>query len=237
MRTFFNKAWWLAPTAGLLASGSTRVWAQSFLDVYDNLGSAPTYGYSSSIATSNYGGLLSLKQGGVLGSVSFSLYNSSVSGGNIVSGTMTLSFYDGSGYAGGSIAGLPLLGNVAVPVDFSSKPLQPGTFAIFDSGNISSQSISLSPTILVTQRFQMISGTSTRYGIASGSSAAIGSPSGTYFLSNSQNDPGLYTGTSGRAVNPYYNLTVVPEPSTYAAMAGLALASWALWRNKARSQA
>lgn len=205
--------------------------------VFDNLNGPATAGYSFSQANTQYGSLLNLAQPGKLSGVTFSLFNNADSGGSIVSGTMHLSLYDATGgYSGGTVQ-LPLLGQVTVPLNLSAQPLAAGFYNTFQSSYLGNLQIQLPATVLLLQRFEITSGTSTRYGIASGLAPSIGSSPGTYFVSNDQNPPGLYTGTGGQAVYPLYQVTVVPEPESVAAMAGLALVGWAAWHRRSRAKA
>jgi len=215
---------WHAATVGTQAAPADLV--------FDNLSSPATLGYSSPDLDSYYGALLSVTHTGTLGEVGFSLYNHVNSGGNIISGTMRLSFYDATaGYSGGSLAGLPLLGSLNVPIDLSANPLAAGHYLTYVSGDVSASGISLANTVLVTQQFEMSYGSSARYGIAaSGSSPSIGSGPGNYFLSNFQNGPGLFTATGGVSAFPLYQITVVPEPETWGALAAVGLLGWAAWR-------
>lgn len=226
-----------APAAAWILLGSAPALGQTLYNAYDNTGTAPTFGYSSNLRDTYYGDVLELTRSGILGSVSFSLYNGQASSGTISGGAMRLSFYDASGYSGGPIDGLKLLGKVTVPLDMAANPLAPGNYVIQESGNIASLNIAIRTPILITQQFEMTSGTSTRFGVASGSAATVGGSQGTYFLSNAQNGPGLFTGTSGRAVNPFYKISTydfipVPEPESYAAMAGFGLVAWAMCRRR-----
>ena len=200
--------------------------------VFDNLSAPATFGYSSPDLDSYYGALLSVTHTGTLGEVGFSLYNHGNSGGNIVAGIMRLAFYDATaGYSGGSPSGLPFLGSLNIPLDLSANPLAAGHYITYLSGNVSASGISLANTVLVTQQFEMTYGSSTRYGIAASSSnPAIGSAPGTYFLSNLQNVPGLFTASGGASAFPLYQITVVPEPETWGALAAVGLLGWAAWR-------
>jgi len=203
--------------------------------------SAPTLGYSSTDPSTSYGALLSITQAGTLESVGFTLYNHENSGGNIVAGSMKLTFYDASnGYSGGSL-NLPVLGSVAVPLDLYGSPLTPGWGNTFSSGDLSAKNIVLPSKILLTQQFELTQGTATRYGIAaSGTVPSIGSSTGKYFMSNSQNSAGLYSAAGGGSAYPLYRLSVnpsivVPEPAAAASLASLGLLGWMFWRQCGRS--
>lgn len=215
------------------------------LDVVYNGMSAPNYGYSSADPSTYYGAWVSVTRTGTLGSVGFSLYNGSSSGGTIVAGTMKMSIYDASqGTSGastylpllGSFSNLPLLGSLSIPLNFSSAPLAAGYYTIYYTGDLSTQNISITSRVLVTQQFELTQGSATRFGIAtSGTAPTTGSSTGHYFISNSQNPPGFYSGLDGSNAFPLYELAVVPEPEPYAAAAGLVLVGWSVWRRSRSS--
>lgn len=207
------------------------------LDVAFSNMPAAALGYSSPDPNTYYGALVSLTRTGTLGSVGFSLFNGAASGGSIVAGTMKMSIYDASqGYSGGPVY-LPLLATLSIPLNLSSSPLLAGYYLTYSTGDLSSQNISLTSKVLLTQQFELTQGQATRFGIAaSGTAPSTGSSTGQYFLSNSQNAAGFYSANGGGNAFPLYqitlssNLPVVPEPETYAAVAGLVLVGWSAWR-------
>lgn len=206
------------------------------LDVVYNGMSAPNYGYSSADPNTYYGALVSVTRTGTLGSVGFSLYNGSSSGGTIVAGTMKMSVYDASQGTSGASTYLPLLASLSIPLNFSSAPLPAGYYAISYTGDLSTQKISITSRVLVTQQFELTQGSATRFGIAtSGTAPTTGSSTGHYFISNSQNPPGFYSGLDGSNAFPLYQLALVPEPESYAAAAGLVLVGWSVWRRSRSS--
>lgn len=193
--------------------------------------STPSAGYSSADPSTVYGALLSVTKTGTLGSVGLSLYNGSASGGSIVAGTMQLSIYDASQGTPLGGAHLPLLASVSIPLNFSASPLLAGSYALLTTGDLSSQKISLTPKVLVTQRFELTQGSATRFGIAALRTAPTeGFSTGHYFVSNFQNAPGFYSGADGLKAFPLYQMTVVPEPESCAVAVGLVLVGWSLWR-------
>lgn len=226
----------------LVWAACNAVQAQT-LDVVFNSMSAPNRGYSSPDPNTYYGALVSVTRTGTLGSVGFSLFNGPSSGGSIVAGTMKLSIYDASqGYSGGAVY-LPLLASLSIPLNLSSSPLSPGYYATYYSGDLTAQKISLTSQMLVTQQFELTQGSATRYGIAaSGTAPSMGSSTGQYFLSNSQNPAGFYSGAGGANAFPLYQMTlssnvpVVPEPESYAAVGGLVLVGWSAWRRSRPAQ-
>lgn len=206
------------------------------LDVVYNGMSAPNYGYSSADPSTYYGALVSVTRTGTLGSVGFSLYNGSSSGGTIVAGTMKMSIYDASQGTSGASTYLPLLASLSIPLNFSSAPLAAGYYTTYYTGDLSTQNISITSRVLVTQQFELTQGSATRFGIASsGTAPTTGSSTGHYFISNSQNPPGFYSGLDGSNAFPLYQLAVVPEPEPYAAAAGLVLVGWSVWRRSRSS--
>ena len=92
--------------------------------VYDSINTTATSGYSQPNSVNPiYGDELNLTQGGILSSITLSIYNSSSSGnvGSITNGTMLVRFYDNTvPYGGGALSSLPLLGTATLTWDFTS---------------------------------------------------------------------------------------------------------------------
>jgi hypothetical protein len=204
--------------------------------VYDNLSTSPTAGYSEANANNPiYGDSLSLSQGGHLTMFGLSLFNSSSGGntGSILAGTTQVRFYDNtSGYSGGSLAALPLLGTATVNWSFGGG-LLPGFYAT-DSFDLTGLNIILPQNILVTQQFTETSGTSTRNGVVLFGNPAVGSSPPTVYINSSATAEGLYV----FANNPNqfgYSVEVaessVPEGGATALLLALALGGLGLVRN------
>lgn len=237
MNAIIKKTFFPSAVMALTWAASPGLRAQSMDVVFDSF-ATPAFGYSSADLDTTYGALLTLTQTGTLGRVGFSLYNHEGSGGSIVAGSMKLSLYDASsGYSGGAL-NLPLLGTVAVALDLSGSPLLAGYGNTYDSGDLTSRNIPLPSKILVIQQFEMTQGSATRYGIAARSTPPIiGTSTGSYYLSNSMNSPGLYSATGGGNAFPLYQISVipVPEPAGAAMLCGLGLLGWMVWRRCGRS--
>ncbi len=186
--------------------------------VYDNTTTSATAGYSDLNANNPvFGDSLTLTQGGLLNSVAVSLYNSTTGGntGAILTGTMLISFYDNTvPYSGGTITD-PLLGTATVNWDFTGSGGLPAGFYSTSSFNLSSLNITLPQNILITQAFTETSGTSTRNGFVLVGNPTIGSSPSTVYIQSASTSAGLYT-FNGNAGQLYYQVTVVPEPASWA---------------------
>jgi hypothetical protein len=220
----------LAAVGCLLAATSS---SQAQIFAYDNLSTPATAGYSELNANNPvFGDQLTLSQGGTLSTIGASLYNSTSGGntGSILTGSMLFSIYDNTvPYAGGAITG-SLLGSATVAWDFTAGGgLLPGFYAV-DTFNLTSLNITIPQNILITQRFTLTGGTSTRNGFVLFSNPTIGSSPANVYISSTATPAGLYT-FSGNPGQVGYQIQLVPEPTTFA-LAGLGAASLLLFRRR-----
>src|SRR5690242_5792512 len=92
----------------LLAGLCLALTAQAQTVVYENMTNAPLAGYGEPNSNNPiFGDALNLTQGGRLGHVGLTLYNTTAGGntGSIISGNMTLNIYNNTvPYAGGSLS-------------------------------------------------------------------------------------------------------------------------------------
>lgn len=216
----------------LLAAAATGAQAQivSYSD--------KTVGFATSQPNSAnpiFGQALNMVDGGVLNTISWSVYNSGSSAGSMLTATSTLRFYDNTvAYTGGSLTAThALLGAINFNLNFGTG-LLPGYYTSFTSSDLSAFNIVLPKNVFVTQQFTQTAGTSTRNGVVgSGTAPTVGTnPNGAFYMSGTGITEGLYT--VGGAGNLYYEVKVtpqaVPEPATMAAL-GLGAAA-ALRRRK-----
>lgn len=146
--------------------------------VYDNTGTAATSATSQPNSdVPIFGDSLSLTHGGLLSQLEPSLYNSSAGGnsGSILTGDMTVKFYDNtSPYTGGTLS-LPLLGTTALSWDFTSIGGLPVGYYVVQQFDLASLNLSLPAEILITQQFTETTGTSTRHGVVLFGNPTVGS--------------------------------------------------------------
>src|SRR5258705_1192227 len=136
--------------------------------VYDSLNTAVTGGYGEASGNNIIlGDSLTLTSGGTLANFGASLYN--LSGGDIITGTTTVNFYDNTiPYTSGPINN-PLLGTITMNWDYTGAPLPPGVYDTQVVNNLAGLNIVLPQKVLVTQQFSQTSGSSSGWGAALGS--------------------------------------------------------------------
>jgi hypothetical protein len=210
--------------------------AQAQTVVYENLTGSPLAGYSEANANNPiFGDALNLTQGGHLGSVGLTLFNSTSGGntGSILTGTMTLNIYNNTvPYAGGSLsASDPLIASVLLTWDFTPGGLAPGFFTI-GTFDLTSLNINIPQNIFVTQQFTQTSGTSTRNGVVLFPDPTVGSSPANVYISSSATPEGLYTFSGNPSQFGYHvDIQLVPEP-TALALAGLGASALLLFRRR-----
>jgi hypothetical protein len=222
----------------LLAGLCLVLTAQAQTVVYENLGTnnSPLAGYSEPNANNPiFGDALNLTQGGHLGNVGLTLFNSSSGGntGSILTGTMTLNIYNNTvPYAGGSLsASDPLIASVLLTWNFSPGGLAPGFFSI-GTFDLTSLNINIPQNIFVTQQFTQTAGTSTRNGVVLFTDPTIGSSPANVYISSSATAEGLYTFSGNPNQFGYHiEVQIVPEP-TALALAGLGASALLLFRRR-----
>jgi hypothetical protein len=219
----------VAVSVGLL----TTISLQAQLVVYDNLGTTALAGSSQPNASNPvFGDTLTLSQGGVLSSISASLFNSGSGGntGSILTGTMLIRIYDNTvPYAGGVISN-PLLGSQTVTWDFTGDGGLAAGYYATDTFDFSGLNLTLPQNILITQSFTLTSGDSIRNGFILFGDPTVGSSPATVYIESTTTAPGLYSFT-GNPSQVGYTVNVVPEPSSFA-LAGLAAASLLVFRRR-----
>jgi len=188
--------------------------ARSNLIVFSNLTTPGTIGYAEPVENNLLvGDSLTLTQPGPLAVFGATVFNSRFSPGPILTGQMTVNFYDNTTpYAGPGPITNPLLGSAVLPWDFTSiSGLQPGDFdsKIFD---LTSRGINLPTQVLITQQFTQTAGSAASLGAALLSDPTIGFSPKTFYLNSTATPENLYT----RAGNPGqfgYDIELTPEPS------------------------
>src|SRR6267142_6019022 len=168
--------------------------------VYENVGTnnSPLAGFSDLNANNPiFGDALNLTQGGHLGNVGLTLYNSSSGNtGSIISGNMTLNIYNNTvPYAGGSLsASDPLIASVLLTWNFAPGALAPGFFSI-GTFDLTSLNITVPQNIFVTQQFTETSGTSICNGVVLFTDPTIGTSPANVYINSAAFAEGLYTFT------------------------------------------
>jgi hypothetical protein len=176
--------------------------------VYDSLNiAAATGGYGEASGNNIIlGDTLTLTSGGTLANFGASLYN--LSGGDIITGTTTIKFYDNTiPYTSGTINN-PLLGTIAIDWDFTGFTLPVGFYETQVVSNLSGLNIVLPVKVLVTQQFSQTSGGSTGWGAALIDNPLIGSSPNTVFISSTTTPAGLYGFGPGNPGQMLYQIDV-----------------------------
>jgi hypothetical protein len=222
----------------LLAGLCLALSVQAQTVVYENIGTnSPLAGYSEPNANNPiFGDALNLTQGGRLGNVGLTLFNST-SGGNagaILTGTTTLNIYNNTvPYAGGSLsASDPLVASVLLNWSFSGSGLPAGFFSV-GTFDLTSLNITVPQNIFVTQQFAQLTGTSINNGVVLFPNPSIGSSPANVYISSSATPEGLYTFSGGNPNQFGYHIEVqvVPEPTSLT-LAGLGAAALLVFRRR-----
>lgn len=221
----------------LLAALCLALAAKAQTVVYENMTNSPLAGYGEANANNPiFGDALNLTQGGRLGHVGLTLYNTSAGGntGAIISGNMTLNIYNNTvPYAGGSLsASDPLIASVLLTWTFSGSGMPVGNYSI-GTFDLTSLNITVPQNIFVTQQFALTSGTSTANGVVLFPNPAVGSSPANVYINSSATPEGLYTFSGGNPNQFGYHIDVqiVPEPTSLA-LAGLGAAALVIFRRR-----
>jgi MYXO-CTERM domain-containing protein len=186
--------------------------------VYDNTTTAASAGYSEPNTNNpTFGDALSLTQGGQVSTVTCSIFNSTSGGntGSMLTGTLTLNFYDNTTpYVSGPITN-PLLGTGTFNVDFTAGGGLAAGFFTFVTGDLTALNITLTPNILITQQYTQVTGTSTRNGVVLLGNPTVGASPANVFISSTATPAGLYT-FSNNANQFAYQVNVTPAPGATA---------------------
>jgi hypothetical protein len=221
----------------LLASLCLALTAQAQTVVYENLTGSPLAGYSEpNVNSPVFGDALNLTQGGHLGNVGLTLFNSTSGGntGSILTGTMTLNIYNNTvPYAGGSLAASdPLIASVLLTWDFTAGGGLPAGFYSVGTFDLTPLNINIPQNIFVTQQFTETAGTSTRNGVVLFPDPTIGSSPANVYISSTATPEGLYTFSGNPNQFGYHiEIQVVPEP-TALALAGLGASALLVFRRR-----
>jgi PEP-CTERM putative exosortase interaction domain len=222
----------------LLAGLCLALTSQAQQVVYENLSTnnTPLAGYSEPNANNPiFGDALNLTQGGKLGNVGLTLFNSSSGGntGSIIAGNMTLNIYNNTvPYAGGSLsASDPLIASVLLTWNFAPGALAPGFFSI-GTFDLTALNITVPQNIFVTQQFTQTLGTSTRNGVVLFTDPVVGTSPANVYINSSATAEGLYTFSGNPNQFGYHiEIQIVPEPSSLA-LAGLGGAALLIFRRR-----
>lgn len=223
----------------LLAVVCLALTTQAQTVVYENLSdpNSALAGYSEPNANNPiFGDALNLTQGGRLGLVGLTLFNST-SGGNtgaILSGSTTFKIYNNTvPYTGvGALSAAdPLVASVTLNWSFSGSGLLAGQFTI-GTFDLTSLNITVPQNIFVTQQFSLTTGTSTRNGVVLFPNPTIGSSPANVYINSSATPEGLYTFSGNPNQFGYHiEVQVVPEPTSLA-LAGLGAAALMIFRRR-----
>jgi len=214
-----------------LASLAILASAHAQVVVYENLNTPATAGYSEPNANNPiFGDALNLTTAGQLSIVGLSLFNSS-SGGNtgpILTGNMVVKFYNNTtAYAGGVLGppSQPLLGSATLFWDFTAAGGLPAGFYSTAGFDLTPLNINLTQNIFVTQQFTELTGTSTRNGVVLFSNPTVGGSPANVYINSAATPEGLYTFANNPDQFGYHiEISVIPEPCSFA-LAGLAAAA------------
>jgi hypothetical protein len=221
----------------LLAALCLALSAQAQTVVYENLTGSALAGYSEPNANNPiFGDALNLTQGGHLGNVGLTLFNSNSGGntGSILTGTMTLNIYNNTvPYGGGSLSGSdPLVASVLLTWDFTAGGGLPAGFYSVGTFDLTSLNINVPQNIFVTQQFAETTGTSTRNGVILFPNPTIGSSPANVYISSTATAEGLYTFSGNPNQFGYHiEVQVVPEPTSLA-LAGLGASALLIFRRR-----
>lgn len=205
--------------------------------VYDNLTAPSTISGASSSTDLNaiYGDSMTLTQGGILDTFSFTFFNSSSGNTNsVLTAQFVLRFYDNTTpYAGGDLqTTLTEVGAFSTNVTFAGTGLAPGFAITINVTGIAPLAIVLPQNIFVTQQVASSTGGSTRMGVATFSTDNIGTGSNTSWYRQDVAGEGLFAFAPPTSNNLGYTVGVVPEPATMTMLAFGAAAIAARRRKK-----
>jgi hypothetical protein len=210
--------------------------AEANVTAYDNvIGVPPLSGVSRQTSVNPiYGDVLTLDLGvapaAELQTIFVTLFNSSstLSGAasNLTTGTLEVRFYDAATFTGYNVS-TPLDGFTG-SINFGATPLAPGFFD-FVGFDVESLDIVLPATdILVTQQFTWTGVTTGRSGSVLFDPINVGASAPSVYINAPTSNPtptaeGFYTFNLGGAPSDFGYFLVVPEPTTFAAVAAAGL--------------
>lgn len=174
--------------------------------IYDSASSAANFGFSSTDLASQWGDELFTIGTGLLSTHKFTLFNAGSSAGNLLTATVSVSFFD-------AVTSAPL-GSYSTNVNFGAG-LPPGFFSVVTVTGLDPLLIVLNTTDIINiQQVTAKTGPASRLGIASMTPVLVGSSPGTMYINSSTVGPaGFYTiGNPPLPANPGYFIAVNPPP-------------------------
>ena len=175
--------------------------------IYDCTSSTANFGFSSTDLASQWGDECFTIGTGLLSTHKFTLFNAGSSAGNLLTATVSVSFFD-------AVTSAPL-GSYSTNVNFGAG-LPAGFFSIVTVTSLDPLLIVLNTTDIITiQQVTAMTGPANRLGIASLNPVLIGSSPGTMYINSSTVGPaGFYNigNPNPLPANPGYFVAVNPPP-------------------------
>ena len=174
--------------------------------IYDCTSSTVNFGFSSTDLASQWGDECFTTGTGLLSTHKFTVFNAGSSAGNLLTATVSVSFFDAVTSAS--------LGSYSTSINFATG-LPPGFFSTVTVTGLDPLLIVLNTTDIITiQQVTAHTGPANRLGIASFNPVLTGSSPGTMYINSSTVGPaGFYNiGNPPVPANPGYFMAVNPPP-------------------------